>query len=258
VRVDRVDPDELASAGRATPAAEDHGAALPVVCCGKAFPGHDIAIFAPDDGESASPLPERQVGEIRLRGPSVTDGYFEDPELTKRAFAGGWLRTGDLGYLADDELYVCGRSKELIIINGRNYYPQDIEWEASQIDGVRKGNVIAFACHRSRDDREGLIIAFETGVTDTDRRQALLGEVKKAVQQATGLMLDDVVALDAGVLPKTSSGKLKRAETKHLYQQGQLQSQTSIRKVDPVGAAKELAKSQLGYLRHALFGRQKR
>ncbi|MBW2527657.1 MAG: fatty acyl-AMP ligase [Deltaproteobacteria bacterium] len=256
VRSDYVDSDELASAGRAAPVAENHEHALPVVCCGKAFPGHEIAIFAPEDDESNEPLPERQVGEIRLRGPSVTSGYFDDPDLSAQAFAGGWLRTGDLGYLADDELYVCGRSKELIIINGRNYYPQDIEWEASQVDGVRKGNVIAFACHQSRDDREGLVIAFETGVTDADRRQALLAEVKKAVQQASGLVLDDVVALDAGVLPKTSSGKLKRAETKQLYQRGALESQTSIRKADPVGAAKELAKSQLGYLRHALFGRR--
>src|SRR5690606_20866119 len=115
VRVDRVDGDELAGEGRAQPVGGDARASLEVVNCGPAFDGHDVAIFSPDDDQRAAPLPDRVVGEIRVRGPSVTSGYYGEPALTQRAFAGGWLKTGDLGYLVDGDVFICGRQKELII-----------------------------------------------------------------------------------------------------------------------------------------------
>ncbi len=245
LRSDLVDPDELAD-GNATLATGRQ--ALEVVNCGKTFEGHEVRAFDPEDDDSSHPLPDRKVGELRVRGPSVTAGYFNEPELTREAFAGGWLRTGDLGYLSGGDIFICGRQKELIIVNGRNYYPQDLEWEASNVDGVRKGNVIAFGTKKPLNDRERVVIAFETSVGDRSAREALKNEVRKAVRQATGLSVDDVVALDAGVLPKTSSGKLKRAETRYLYETNSLTSRTSAREGDALGIAKEIAKSQLGYV----------
>jgi fatty-acyl-CoA synthase len=255
VMTDVVDGDELWSKGRAVPVLEGTPRGSPIVQCGSAFEGHEIAVFAPDDDTSERPLPEREVGELRIRGPSVMPGYFDDPEVTKKSFAGRFLRTGDLGYLAEGKVYICGRSKEVVIVNGRNYYPQDIEWEASQVEGVRKGNVIAFGTMNGPGDRERVVIAFETSVTGEAEKKRLEGEVRKVIQQAVGLTVDDVVPLAPGVLPKTSSGKLQRAKTRELYESGELLGRTSAREVDKLDLVKELAKSQIGYFRHRLFGK---
>jgi fatty-acyl-CoA synthase len=254
VATDVVRGDKLWAEGKAEPTTESAEGAAPIVECGPAFEGHDVAVFAPDDTESTTRLPERTVGEIRLRGPSLMTGYWGEPELTREAFAGGWLKTGDIGYLADGNVHICGRSKEVIIVNGRNYYPQDLEWEAGGVEGVRKGNVIAFGTMKPNYDRERVIIALETGVPDGPQREALKGEVRRAVQQGIGLTVDDVVPVDVGVLPKTSSGKLQRARTRELYELGELLARTSARKVDTVDAVKEVVKSQIGYFRHALLG----
>lgn len=270
VVTDVVDGPSLWAEGKATPVPEgassggavanEQGSsrtlerAASIVQCGAPFEDHDVQAFALDDAESTTPLGERQVGELRLRGPSVMPGYWADPERTQEAFAGGWLKTGDLGYLAGGNVHVCGRSKELIIVNGRNYYPQDLEWEAGKVEGVRKGNIIAFGTMKPHNDRERVIIAFETTAADDAAREALRGEVRRVVQQALGLTVDDVVPLAVGVLPKTSSGKLQRAKTRDLYEVGELTLRTSSREVDPLAAAKELAKSQIGYFRHALLG----
>ncbi|WP_437673073.1 fatty acyl-AMP ligase [Sorangium sp. So ce131] len=253
LQTDTVNGETLWREGKAAPAPAESEGASALVQCGSAFEGHEIAVFASDDAESARPLGDREVGEIRLRGPSVMSGYFNEPDLTKEAFAGGWLRTGDLGYLADGKVYICGRSKEVIIVNGRNYYPQDLEWEASRVSGVRKGNVIAFGTMKPHNDRERVVIVFETAATEEQERQTLKGEVRRAVQQAMGLTVDDVVAVGAGVLPKTSSGKLQRSKTRELYENGELLIRSSSREGDRLDTAKEFAKSQINYFRHAIF-----
>ena len=253
VRTDNVDADVLAGELKARVADPGSGGVIEVVNCGKTFEDHQVAVFAPEDAASEKPLPDRAVGELRVRGPSVTSGYFGEPELTKEAFAGDWLRTGDMGYIVDGDIFICGRQKELIIVNGRNYYPQDLEWEASRIDGVRKGNVIAFGTGKPFEDRERVVVAFETSVSDHDARETLKQEVRKAVMQATGLSIDEVVDLDAGVLPKTSSGKLRRNETRRLYETGELFKRTSARRSDAIGIAKEIVRSQIGYARGALL-----
>src|SRR5262249_18815959 len=136
--------------------------AVRLVSCGPKFPLHEIAAFAPDDTTGGAPLPEGSVGELRIKGPSVMKGYWNDSERTKETFAGEWLKTGDLGFLHDGHVFICGRSKEVIIVNGRNYYPQDIEWEASHAEGVRKGNVVAFGARDNVErDRERVVVAFE-------------------------------------------------------------------------------------------------
>jgi len=246
---------------------EDDERAVRLVSCGRKFEGHDIAVFAPDDAESKTPLGEDKVGELRIKGPSVMAGYWEDAERTKETFAGGWLKTGDLGLVHEGRVYICGRSKEVIIVNGRNYYPQDIEWEASHVAGVRKGNVIAFGTrdHIERD-RERVVVAFEVqdAPKNLDAKELaamhapLASAVRKAVLDGMALSLDDVVPLAPGVLPKTSSGKLQRAKTRELYESGELVGRRSAREQNKVGILKEAAKSQLSYFKLAVLGGKKK
>ena len=241
--------------------AEDDENAVRLVSCGPAFPYHQIAIFDPEDAASERPLPEGKVGEIRIAGPSVMTGYWEDAERTRDTFAGSFMKTGDLGFLDKSHVFICGRSKEVVIVNGRNYYPQDMEWEAAKVPGVRKGNVIAFG---SRDpsgverDRERVVVAFEAqDAEDIAKAQLLCQGVRKAVQEGMGLTLDDVVAVAPGGLPKTSSGKLQRAKTRELYESGELAGRSGARDVGTRGKidlVKQAAMSQLEYFKLAVLG----
>ncbi len=264
-----VDGDTLWGENTARHVAPEEAGAVRLVSCGKQFPLHEVRIFAPDDALSATPLAEDRVGEIRIKGPSVMPGYWEDAERTRETFASGWLRTGDLGFLHDEHLFICGRSKELIIVNGRNYYPQDIEWEAGHVEGVRKGNVIAFGARDPSGierDRERVVIAFEVqeapkGLEGADlvkEKAPLAQAVRKAVQEGMGLTLDDVIPLAPGVLPKTSSGKLQRAKTRELYEGGGLVARKTTRDADKLGLLKEAAKSQLSYFKLAVLGGNKK
>ncbi len=241
--------------------AEDDENAVRLVSCGSAFPDHEIAIFDPDDALSEHPLPEGKVGEIRIAGPSVMQGYWEDAERTRDTFAGGFLRTGDLGFLDQTHVFICGRSKEVVIVNGRNYYPQDMEWEAAKVAGVRKGNVIAFGARDPSGverDRERVVVAFEAqDAEDLAKAGVLCTGVRKAVQEGMGLTLDDVVAVVPGALPKTSSGKLQRAKTRELYETGELAGRSGTREVGTrvkIDVAKQAAMSQLQYFKLAVLG----
>jgi acyl-CoA synthetase (AMP-forming)/AMP-acid ligase II len=252
---DSVRASTLWSEGRAAPAEIDTTQdVLRLTSCGGEFDRHQIGVFAIDDETGAQPLGERVVGELRLKGPSVTPGYFQEPELTSQAFAGGWFKTGDLGYLADGNVYICGRSKEVVIISGRNFYPQDIEWEASQIEGVRKGNVVCFGTSGESSDREKVVVVFETSIEDGVQRGAMCTAIRSRVQDTVGVAIDDVVPVAPGILPKTSSGKLQRTRTRDLYESDELSERKSARGVDRVDQAKHLARSQLEYLKLAVFG----
>jgi len=257
-----VEGSALWETGEAKVVSDDDERALRLVSCGPEFPEHTIRIFRPDDATSEHPLPERVVGEIRIAGPSVMRGYWEDSERTREAFAGAFLRTGDLGFMSDGHVFICGRSKELVIVNGRNYYPQDMEWEASKVAGVRKGNVVAFGARDPSGverDRERVVLAFE--VQEPERlakASGLVTEVRKAVQEGMGLTLDDVVALPPGALPKTSSGKLQRAKTRELYETGELMGRPATRDPTRLDVAKHAAISQLSYFKLAVLGGRKR
>jgi fatty-acyl-CoA synthase len=262
-----VDGETLWGENLAKEVAADDPRAVRLVSCGKRFEDHDIQVFADTDVESTAPLPEDHVGELRIKGPSVMTGYWEDDERSREAFAGGWLRTGDLGLLHDGHVFICGRSKEVIIVNGRNYYPQDIEWEASHVEGVRKGNVIAFGARDNTErDRERVVLALEvqdaSKVVDPKelvrQNQTLVSAVRKAVLDGMNLSLDDVVPLAPGVLPKTSSGKLQRAKTRELYESGALLERKSARDQDKLSVMKEAAKSQLSYFKLAVLGGRKK
>ncbi len=236
--------------------------AVRLVSCGPEFPEHTIRIFDPDDASGEQPLPEGRVGEIRIAGPSVMRGYWEDAERTHEAFVGRFLRTGDLGFLHEGHIFICGRSKEVVIVNGRNYYPQDLEWEASKVSGVRKGNVIAFGARDPSGlerDRERVVMALEVQEPERLRNAAaLLAEVRKAVQEGVGLTLDDAVALPPGALPKTSSGKLQRAKTRELYETGELMGRQATRDPGKLDLAKHAAASQLSYFKLAILGGRKK
>ena len=212
---DRIDLATMKS-GQAAPA-KDEAPSMELVSCGRPFPGHEVRIVGPD----GAPLGERQVGEIWLRGPSVTAGYFGDPEATAEAFGDGHLRTGDLGYRADGNVYICGRSKDLIILNGKNHYPQDIERVASTVDGIRDGQCVAFARRSTSGAEEAVLVAESRRLGEAKR--ALVDAVTHAVRAELGVQLAEVVLIKRGTLPKTSSGKVRRRETKIRLENGQLE-----------------------------------
>jgi fatty-acyl-CoA synthase len=188
-----------------------------VVDCGIPLPGHEVAIV---DAQSRA-LSQDCVGEIMVRGPSVTRGYFEDPEATKAAFQDGWLRTGDLGFVHDNRLFVSGRVKDLIIIAGRNLYPQDIEWSVSQLPGVRPGHVIAFSV--PGQDGEQLVVIAEQASSDQTKEQTER-RIREAIVKEFGVYPRDVIATQARSLPKTTSGKPQRAQCRTDYLNGRLSS----------------------------------
>ena len=206
-KTDRVDTAALRE-GVAKPAS-DHADATELVCCGRTFPGTKVAIV----DEQGNELGDRHVGEIVVQGPGVTQGYYRNEEATAEAFRDGVLHTGDLGYLVEGDLYVCGRAKDLIIIRGANIYPQDIEWTVSEVEGVRRDNVVAFSV--MRDGEEQLIVAAEGNSGDAAQ---LRQSIAKAIAENHSLRVDAVSIVRVGSLPKTSSGKVQRRRTKQLFE----------------------------------------
>jgi fatty-acyl-CoA synthase len=206
VSEDVVRKDELETSHLALPASREDveaGRARRLARLGRPIPGLSIQVVDPATGEVLS---ERMVGELEVRGACVTDGYWKNPEATAVLKRGEWLSTGDLAYVAEGELVVCGRMKDLIIVAGRNVYPEDIESAASSVPGVRAGNVIAFGVE-GRKGREAVVVVAEA-------KDGSPGEVRDAVarrvRRAAGLSVEDVVLVAPGTLPKTSSGKLQR------------------------------------------------
>lgn len=206
-----------------------------LVDCGIPFPKHEIAIV----DEIGQRLGERQVGQIVARGPSVTPGYFQEPELTAATYkplpgddGGPWLHTGDLGYLAAGRLFVCGRVKDIVIVRGRNYYPSDIEWAVSELPGVRRGNVVAFGV--PVDGEEQLIVCCEGTASDAT---AIQEATAACVAAQFGLTVHEVVVAQLASLPRTSSGKPQRRKTRDLYIAGSLPRARANRNEAPSGGA---------------------
>ncbi len=246
--VDRVSRQELARDGVAVGTngcAQDR--ALELVGCGAPFSGHGLMIVDPANGTSR---PDRHVGEIRIKGPSVTTGYFDAPEDTADLFdEDGWLCTGDLGYLSDGQLFPCGRLKELIIIRGRNYYPQDIEWAAGRVEGVRTGCVIAFG-RRGMGGGDELVLIAE--IRPGHEAGGIKRSMRQSVRDAVGLRVDEIVIVDRNTLPKTSSGKLRREAARRMHENGSWRGARRDSRLSTVG---QLVASQIAHLRHRLFER---
>jgi fatty-acyl-CoA synthase len=207
--VDAVDHRVLETDRYAAPVDPSADGARRLPFLGKALAGLELRVVDPETG---LPLRDREAGELEVRGTSVTPGYFRNPDATEALFHDGWMRTGDLGYLVDGELVVCGRLKDMIIVGGRNVFPEDIERAAADVDGVRAGNVIAFGAP-GRRGREAIVVVAETKADDA---APVRDAVANRVTDAVGLSAE-VVLVRAGSLPKTSSGKLQRALCKTRY-----------------------------------------
>lgn len=178
-------------------------------------------------------------------------GYFENEAATAEALdPEGWLSTGDLGYLADGQVFVCGRKKDVLIVHGKNYYPQDLEWTASQVERVRTGNVIAFASYREGLGREAVVVVAETREPE-EQWPEIASEVRDAIQRGMGLGVDEVVMVPAGTLPKTSSGKVQRSKARQLYEAGELRPRAED---GALQIARHVARSQLAQWRLRIFG----
>ena len=212
--VDSVDRDALEHERVARPAAGVRARRLALL--GRTLRGLELRVCDPETGRA---LGDREVGELELRGSSVTPGYYRRPDVTAASFRDGWLRTGDLGYLVHDEVVVCGRIKDVIIIGGRNVYPEEIERAAAAVEGVRAGNVIAFGID-GRRGKEGIVVVAETR---TDDPGPLHDAVIDRVCDAVGIPPLEVVFVTPGTLPKTSSGKLQRSACKGQYRDDLLQ-----------------------------------
>jgi fatty-acyl-CoA synthase len=208
--------------GEGTATATENNESQELVNCGRPFPEHHVAIV----DEEGNRLEDRRVGHILTRGPSVSAGYYEEPELTAEAFKLGpdgekWLYTGDLGYTVDGELFICGRLKDMVIVRGRNFYPNDLEWVVSELPSVRRGNVVAFGVDVDGPDGRGeqLVIAAEAFQADAETLKA---SIAQAILASFSLATHEVVIVPQGTLPRTSSGKPQRRKTKQLYLDGTL------------------------------------
>jgi acyl-CoA synthetase (AMP-forming)/AMP-acid ligase II len=184
--------------------------ALELVSLGRVFDGHELEIH----DEQGRALPERCQGEIVLRGPSLFQGYFRDPEATRAVLRDGWLHTGDLGYLADGEVYITGRSKDLIIRAGENHHPHLLEEAASGVPGVRAGRVAAVGLASELTGTEELALLVETAETEPAGRERLRREIESTVLRVSGLRPDHVVLVAPNTVPVTTSGKIRRASAR--------------------------------------------
>ncbi len=204
---------------RACDAAARDGEVVELVSVGRAVPGHALRVV----GADGAPVAERRVGEIEVSGPSMMLGYYRAPETTAQVIRDGWLRTGDLGYIAEGELFVAGRSKDLVIKAGRNIHPQDVEHAASAVEGVRAGCCAAFAVTDERRGVEELVLLCETKGDDPRRHPRLRDEIRVTVRDAVGVAPDVVALVKPGAVLKTSSGKIRRQEMRERYLRNDLE-----------------------------------
>ncbi|HUK34895.1 MAG TPA: fatty acyl-AMP ligase [Vicinamibacterales bacterium] len=215
LQVEQLLADDLAVQRVATRANGSRAETMTVVACGEALPEHDVRIV----DESGRPLGERHIGEIVLSGPSVSPGYYNDPDTTRATIRNGQLFTGDLGYLSNGELFVCGRMKDLIIVNGRKYHPQDLEWGVADLAGIRRGRVVAFGTTSDTGPDRTVVVAEPSGTVPP---RELTDAIRRRIVDVCGLVVDDVVLVPSGTVARTTSGKVKRSATKMLYERGDL------------------------------------
>ncbi len=235
--VDEVDRESLSRGRAVATERQENAAAVPSL--GWPLPAHEVRIL----GEDGSECPDRVVGEVLVRGPSLMEGYWRRPEATREALRAGWFHTGDLGYVVGGELYVCGRRKDLIIVRGRNYDPQDFERAAESVEGVRQGCVVAFGTYDEAKSSDAVILICETRVRDEAARTALTNKIRAVVTDACLLPASEVLLVPPGTLPKTSSGKLQRRKARQLWAAGELAPKRTRRR----DLARMAARSGLGF-----------
>ncbi len=215
--IDRIDRAALTRHGRALPATADDSTALEFVACGRPLPEHEIRIMG-----ATCELGEREEGQLQFRGPSATRGYLDNPAKNRELFDGDWLNSGDLGYIAGGDIYITGRSKDIIIRAGRHIYPEEIESVVGDIADVRKGCVAVFGTRDPQRGTERVIVLAETRETEP----ASVARLRERIAETTSPLLDgppdEVVIGPPHTVPKTSSGKLRRAFARELFESGRL------------------------------------
>ncbi|WP_455207461.1 AMP-binding protein [Kaarinaea lacus] len=216
--IDRVQREVFMQTGEALPAADDDTSAIEFVACGQVLENHQLRVVDSANKEVFN----RHEGRLQFRGPSATSGYFHSPEKTQDLFCGEWLETGDLAYLADGDVYLTGRTKDVIIRGGRNIYPHELEDAIGNIDGIRTGRVAVFGTKDPQTGTENLVVLAETRESDQQTLQNIRSSVNETVNDLVGLPPDDVVLAPPNTVLKTSSGKLRRAASKALYEEGRI------------------------------------
>ncbi|MBT0666961.1 fatty acyl-AMP ligase [Novosphingobium profundi] len=213
IRVELVEEERLSGSPRDLSRPARYRA---IVNCGKPVLDMEVVIR----GESGKPLSDHQIGKVWCRGTSVMHSYFRDPESTAECLVDGWLDTGDMGYMAQGYLFIVGRAKDMIIINGKNHWPQDIEWAVEQLPGFNHGDIAAFSVE-TEGGEEAPAVLVHCRVSDPAKRIELRDLIRDKVRSITGM--NCVVELvPPKSLPRTSSGKLSRAKAKKLYLSGEI------------------------------------
>jgi fatty-acyl-CoA synthase len=211
VHADAIDMEARETTGEARPADADTQRVTRFTCCGVPLPGYEVEI-RDADGSALSP---RLVGSVHLRTPSTMEGYHGAPEINRQILVDGWLDTGDLGYFAGEELVITGRRKDLMIINGRNIWPQDVEQVAEQFQGVRTGDAAAFTIDAD-DGNPALVLMLQCREQDDDARERLLRGIRSEIQAEFGID-PRVTPVAPHSLPRTTSGKLSRARARSTF-----------------------------------------
>ncbi len=235
-RVARVDPNELARSRTVSPGARE------VVSVGVPVPGCEVQVRGDDGGV----LAQRQVGRVFARAPFMMREYFGRPDATAAALAGGWLDTGDLGFVDGGELYVCGRAKDLVIIRGANHAPQEFEECLEALEGVRTGCAVAIGFVPEDTQEEALLVIAEA---TPDAPAGLAEQIEAAIVARTNVRPERVHLVAPGTLPRTSSGKLRRAEALRRYLAGEL---SAPKAVNAMTVGVELVRSAVAHARRTL------
>jgi fatty-acyl-CoA synthase len=226
-KIDRVDREMFTTQGRAVPASAENGTAISFVSSGVSLPEHEICLV----DAQGSAVPERTEGYLWFRGPSATTGYYHNPAATEKLLPKGaakspdefaWVDSGDRAYRADGEIYITGRVKDIIIKGGRNIYPHEVEELAARVDGIRKGCIVAFGLKDEMSGTEKLVVVAEVRDRDPKKLAPISAAVTDQISRGLGLPPDRVELVPAGSIPKTSSGKLRREETRQLFKKGSL------------------------------------
>lgn len=214
--IDRVDRSRLSREGRAVPARPGTTGAAEFVGCGRALPGHQIRIVG-----ATGELGERQEGRLQFCGPSATSGYFENRDKDRELFEGSWLNSGDLAYIAAGEVFITGRSKDIIIRAGQHIYPQEVEEAVGEVPGIRKGCVAVIGAADPRTGTEGLVVVAETREADAGKLEGLRAKAGEAAARLLQAPPEEILLVPPHAVPKTSSGKIRRAAARQLYERGE-------------------------------------
>lgn len=217
-KIDVIDRQVLHEKGYAEPVDTVRPGAMQVVGCGIALPGHELRVV----NEHGAELPDRHEGRIEFRGPSATRGYFRNPEGTEALFDGDWLDSGDVGYVVDGEVFLTSRVKDLIIRGGHNIHPYDLEEAVGALPGVRRGCVAVFGAADPHSRSERVIVLAESRTDVPASRAALRDRIAQLSIEVLGLPADDIVLAPPHTVLKTSSGKIRRAACRSLYERGEL------------------------------------